>query len=1452
MFYVGYETGTNTFSGDMLAKDVSTQDAIDLRIHAKLVATWREITSTSVTVRKEWLDGNNQDGIRPGSVSVQLYANQTAYGDAVALNDLNTWSYTWTGLPIIDGSGQTISYTVQEVNVPEGYTAEVSGSSNSFVISNSHTPEQVQYTVLKLWDDNEDADGMRPESIKLQLMANNVAVGELVTVEPDKDGIWKYTWNNIPKYANGRPIAYTAVEGAVELYEVYSYVSDTSNPNRNVATITNKYTPETTAITIVKDWEDSDNQDALRPESIQVQVYADGEAYGEPITLNADNNWSAQVVELPVLDNGNEIVYSVEELNVPAGYTAEIIMDPNLKNVFIITNTHIPETVTFSVKKVWDDGNDQDGKRPDSIQVNLFAQGALTDTVTLSAANNWEKTWTELPKNFQGRKIIYSAEESVVPEGYEEENIYADGVHTITNHYTPEEISFTVNKIWDDDNDQDGKRPDAIEVQLLSNGQNYGSPVTLSLASGWSYQWRELPRYSQGNPVIYSVLELPTEEYTAVYVPEVSDTGDVVVNVTNSYQPEKTDVTVSKVWNDSNNQDGIRTDSVVIDIFANGEIFGNYTLTEADRWIHTWSNLDKYENGELITYTVKEREVAGYTKKIEQLPNRTFVVTNTHEAEVVDISVAKNWEDKENQDGIRPDSVAVSLFADSRLVASKTLDADANWSFTWENLPKYNAGRLIDYSLTEESIPEGYTSEVSENGYRFTVTNTHETETTERSVSKVWDDNDNQDGKRPASVSVNLYADSVLKDTVTLNEANQWTYTWEQLDKNKAGEEIDYTVEEADVPAGYAADISRSGNAFVITNSHTPETVTYRGTKIWDDNNDQDGKRPDSVLFHLIVNGEHNEERSQTLSEANNWTCVWANLPKYADGVEIAYSVFEAEPEEYVSSYHRNINGNTIEVVITNTRASGKTSVSAEKLWNDNNDQDGIRPDRVEMELYANGNPTGKKVWATEVDKYWGYTWDNLDEYANGEKIVYTVVETPVEGYTATTETDPVFDNVIKITNTHIPETVERTVTKVWEDKENQDGFRPESILAQLYANGVLKESVALSETNNWTYTWEQLAKFEAGQEITYEIREAVVPEGYTSNAEVNGTTTIITNTHTPETIFIGARKVWNDENNQDGIRPESVAFKVLANGRELTDLFTTVTEDEDHNWKYTWTNLPKYASGNIIEYTVEEVASEGYEASCEAVTDESGNRSIIITNTHITEETAVSVRKEWEDGQDIDRIRPDYVIVDLLANGAKTGEAVVLSEENNWEHTWERLDMYRAGTRITYSVLEREVGGYSAEVEMQDDVFVITNTHTPECDDEYREYTIRKVWVDNEDAEGLRPDSIRVRAYSNGVFVTELELSEENNWTTTAVWLSHRDGTEYKWTVEEAKVPKGYYVSYDQNNLIITNTSYRAAEESGIVLSPQTGDDTPAVLWGVLMLSSFACIVVCMKKMKK
>ena len=159
--------------------------------------------------------------------------------------------------------------------------------------------------------------------------------------------------------------------------------------------------------------------------------------------------------------------------------------------------------------------------------------------------------------------------------------------------------------------------------------------------------------------------------------------------------------------------------------------------------------------------------------------------------------------------------------------------------------------------------------------------------------------------------------------------------------------------------------------------------------------------------------------------------------------------------------------------------------------------------------------------------------------------------------------------------------------TKTWIDNDNQDGIRPESITIRLWANGVEVDSIVVTEEMGWSYTFENLNKFANGEEIVYTITEDEVP-GYTT--EINGFD--VTNTHEPQQTQVSVEKVWDDDDDFEGARPENITIRLWADGVEIDSVVVT----EEMGWSYTFEKLPVYADGQKIVYTVTEDAVEGYE----------------------------------------------------------------------------------------------------------------------------------------------------------------------------------------------------------------------------------------------------------------
>ena len=477
--------------------------------------TRQEEEKIETSVCKEWDDADNQDGKRPQSILVQLYANGQKLGEPVVLNEGNGWSYGWSDLPVKQ-DGQTVVYSLKEVGRIPGYESTVTGDvQTGFVITNSHTPELTNISGEKIWDDGDNQDGKRPESITVNLFANGEKI-DSKAVKADAEGNWKYSFKNLPKYADGQLISYTVTEDVVPEYT--TEISGT--------TIINKYQPGKTSISVIKAWEDGNNQDGLRPTDIKVQLYADGTPEGEEITLNAGNQWSYTWSGLDEMKSGQKIVYTVEEVGKIAGY--DTVISGEAKTGYVITNSHTPELTNISGEKIWDDADNQDGKRPESITVNLLANGQKTDSKVVKAdkEGNWSYTFQNLPKYANGELIIYTVTEDTVTDYTTE----VTGT-TITNKYQPGKTSITVTKAWEDFNDHNGIRPSEIKVQLYADGEAQGEEITLNAEKQWTYIWTDLDERKAGELIDYTVKETENIDNYETTISGDAHTGYIITNI---------------------------------------------------------------------------------------------------------------------------------------------------------------------------------------------------------------------------------------------------------------------------------------------------------------------------------------------------------------------------------------------------------------------------------------------------------------------------------------------------------------------------------------------------------------------------------------------------------------------------------------------------------------------------------------------------------------------------------------------------------------------------------------------------------------------------------------------------------------------------------------------------------------------------------------------------------
>ncbi len=375
-------------------------------------------------------------------------------------------------------------------------------------------------------------------------------------------------------------------------------------------------------------------------------------------------------------------------------------------------------------------------------------------------------------------------------------------VEPITPPPTPPDVPTTIDrkviKVWNDKG-YEFARPNQIKVTLLRDGVPYDS-VILNEANNWTYRWTGLdPNYT------WTVVE---EVVPDGYTVTIGKEGITFV-ITNTYHPDvpTTDKKVVKIWDDAGHTDK-RPAGIVVELLRDGVVYDTVTLSEANNWSYHWTELDPS-----YTWTVNEKYVPdGYTATVTTSGN-TFVLTNIYKEEKTEettVTVVKDWVDS-GFEADRPDTITVELYKDGTLYDTVYLSAATGWQYKWDKLP------LGNYTVVEKTVPEHYTATVTGDGSTFVITNTHDIPKddtpVERTVIKLWKNDEEHLDQRPTSIEAALLCDGEVYETVTLSEANDWTYHWTNLE---AGHE--WTVVELTVLDKYTCVVARDGDTYVLVN----------------------------------------------------------------------------------------------------------------------------------------------------------------------------------------------------------------------------------------------------------------------------------------------------------------------------------------------------------------------------------------------------------------------------------------------------------------------------------------------------------------------------------------------------------------------------------------------------------------------------------------------------------
>ncbi|MBQ6365991.1 MAG: Cna B-type domain-containing protein, partial [Oscillospiraceae bacterium] len=711
-----------------------------------------------------------------------------------------------------------------------------------------------------------------------------------------------------------------------------------------------------------------------------------------------------------------------------------------------VVYTNTAEYTKTNVEKVWVDGDDKHGMRPESIEVLLIAdtvdagesKKVVIGSEILSSSNNWKVSRENLPKFKDGKPITYEWREASVPAGYKSEvkdNVITNTLLTgkLIVRKTATGLDATqANKVYSFTiTSADGK-------YLHSDGTLSSAPKTYEVISGESVTIQDVPFG------VYFVTENVDNAQVAKYTLAATQEGNGAID------QDQTEATITLKNDYTQDKGNLAVKKVVVGAPAGTDKTFEFTVKAEDgRYVQdTNGTLGKDEH----KFQIKNNE----TVAIAKLPVGTYTVTETNkdgDAKIENYSLAVTGEgDVKVENGATASVTIVNSYTNTtnnltivkRFVGlpanantaalqfriegptgftARTVyysDFANNGSYTLTNVPtgtysvtELNAGTLVDgyYLNNAQSTTSGTATLTGRNSAVIVLTNTYGPEAASLIISKTFNyqGDGNVDKASELKLQFRITGPNNFSTDVTYSGApitvtvpGPGTYAVYETNANALN--AAWTLLGTSVTAG-SVDVVAGNVAPTInlTNNYEVATTSVAVAKIWSDMDDLDESRPESLTMTLS-NGMTVE-----LNEANKWTAEIKDLPLFdAAGQTITYTWTEPPVPGYTMTGMLVLGNLT---VFTNTHIPELTSVSVSKIWQDNDNASHMRPATLRVTL-----SDGQSVILSEANG-WAATIKNLPVYKHGEKVDYTWSEQEVLGYTQTSVI--ITDDMTVFTNTY-------------------------------------------------------------------------------------------------------------------------------------------------------------------------------------------------------------------------------------------------------------------------------------------------------------------------------------------------------------------------------------------------------------------------------------------------
>ena len=321
------------------ATDYSIRTSNDIELSSTgslnqiVVTLSRDSNVGSETGHIYWFDANNQRGNRPNTLTIVVRSDAStavvgtytidsvkkivtdARGNIVGGvtvsewgNDGSScWEYTIEGLTqnaVYNGVSNEIFYYATAsstgiaawYNVADGTTLDISLTHKNYEDDVGASEQDFDITVS--WMDNANAWNLRPNTngVDVKLLANGEEYKTIHLTQENCDAetspnAWTYTFESLPTFLNGNAVVWSAEINDIPMY------TETVNNAQDYAIIT---MTQSIGFDFTVNWEDSDDDDAVRPEAVTVDVYGDGAKVGSVELTGEGNTWTGSIADLRV------------------------------------------------------------------------------------------------------------------------------------------------------------------------------------------------------------------------------------------------------------------------------------------------------------------------------------------------------------------------------------------------------------------------------------------------------------------------------------------------------------------------------------------------------------------------------------------------------------------------------------------------------------------------------------------------------------------------------------------------------------------------------------------------------------------------------------------------------------------------------------------------------------------------------------------------------------------------------------------------------------------------------------------------------------------------------------------------------------------------------------------------------------------------------------------------